>query len=241
MALLKSTIIKKIRNVLDSGRYCIEDFDVEFPSEGSILVDIKFIALPSFSLRIFEGTDGGGRSLALLNTPKEEIRTIIKCSMSPGEYKTRQSSRHESIDDAISQIYSWNEHIRQELIALRAEKQECEDDDVLSSFQAFLDEPVAEPEEFFTIEEAKKLKSKLERLQERVEELEAQNQIDPAESDRLNTAIESTKTDIDVYPKGVWFRTAGNKILRTLKRVAKNKESRDLFIDVMKKLMESTN
>ncbi|EHT4943590.1 hypothetical protein VV99796_03734 [Vibrio vulnificus] len=239
MALLKSTVIKKIRNILDSGNYCVEDFEVVFPSEGSILVDIKFIAFSSFSLRIYEDTVGGIRTLALLNKPNEEIKTVIKCSMSPGEYKTKQSSRHESIDDAISQIYAWNDHIRQELVAMRAESQESENDDVLSNFQSFLNEPVAEPEKFFTVQEADELKSKLERLQKRVEELEADNQIEQAESNSLTTAIESTKPDIDVYPKGVWYRTAGNKILRTLKRVAKNKESRDLVIDVVKKLMES--
>ncbi|WP_345875203.1 hypothetical protein [Shewanella algae] len=57
--------------------------------------------------------------------------------------------------------------------------------------------------------------------------------------EQLFSAIESTKPDIDVYPKGVWYRTAGNKIIRALKRIAKNKETRDLCIDVIKKLMEN--
>ncbi|WP_216641738.1 hypothetical protein [Vibrio anguillarum] len=239
MALLKSTVIKQIRSMLDSGKYCIEDFETTFPDNGSVLVDIKFIAFPSFSLSVYEDTVGGVRTLAMIHKPNEEIKTVIKCSMSPGEYKTKQVTRHESIDDAISQIYSWADYIRQELVALRTDSQQSEDDDVLSSFQEYLNEPVDEPESFFTIEEAQKLKEKLEQLQRRVEELEADNQIDQAESESLTTAIESTKPDIEVYPKGVWYRTAGNKILRTLKRVAKNKESRDLFIDVMKKLMES--
>ncbi len=239
MTLLKSTVIKKIRNMLDSGDYCLEDFEAVFPEDGSTLVSVKFIAYPAFNLSIYEDTVGGMRAIALLNRPNEEIKTVIKCSMSPGEYKNKQVTRHDSISDAISEIYSWIGHIRQELVALKAEKLQNEEDEVLSSFEEYLNEPIDEPESFFTSEEAQKLKEKLNELQKRVEELEADNQIEQAESDSLTSAIESTKPDIDVYPKGVWYRTAGNKIIRALKRIAKNKETRDLCIDVIKKLMEN--
>ncbi|EEY36932.1 hypothetical protein [Vibrio mimicus] len=239
MAILKRTKISHIQNVLDNGKYCLEDFETIFPAQGSVLAEIKFKAYPSFHLSIYEDTSNAMGAFALLSDPNKEIKTVIKCSMSPGEYKTEQVTRYDSIDNAISEIYSWVDNIKEELTALRSTRQHAEDDDVLSNFQEYLDEPVDEPESFFSAHEAQALKDKLEELQKRVEQLEADKQIEPEDCESLTSAIESTKSDIDVYPKGVWYRTAGNKILKTLKRVAKNKESRDLVIDVMKKLMES--
>ncbi|EPF9620614.1 hypothetical protein [Vibrio vulnificus] len=239
MAILKRTKISHIQNILDNGKYCLEDFETIFPAQGSVLVEIKFKAYPSFHLSIYEETRNTMGAFALLSDPNQEIKTVIKCSMSPGEYKTEQVTRHDSIDNAISEIYSWVDNIKEELIALRRTRQHAEDDDVLSNFQKYLDEPIDEPESFFSVHEAQALKDKLEELQKRVEQLETDKQIEPEDCESLTSAIESTKSDIDVYPKGVWYRTAGNKILKTLKRVAKNKESRDLVIDVVKKLMES--
>lgn len=239
MAILKRTKISHIQNILDNGKYCLEDFETIFPAQGSVLVEIKFKAYPSFHLSIYEETRNTMGAFALLSDPNQEIKTVIKCSMSPGEYKTEQVTRHDSIDNAISEIYSWVDNIKEELIALRRTRQHAEDDDVLSNFQKYLDEPIDEPESFFSVHEAQALKDKLEELQKRVEQLETDKQIEPEDCESLTSAIESTKSDIDVYPKGVWYRTTGNKILKTLKRVAKNKESRDLVIDVVKKLMES--
>ncbi|EPP5754992.1 hypothetical protein ACUT59_003345 [Vibrio cholerae] len=239
MAILKRTKISHIQNILDNGKYCLEDFETIFPAQGSVLVEIKFKAYPSFHLSIYEETRNTMGAFALLSDPNQEIKTVIKCSMSPGEYKTEQVTRHDSIDNAISEIYSWVDNIKEELIALRRTRQHAEDDDVLSNFQKYLDEPIDEPESFFSVHEAQALKDKLEELQKRVEQLETDKQIEPEDCESLTSAIESTKSDIDVYPKGVWYRTAGNKILKTLKRVAKNKESRDLVIDVVKRLMES--
>ncbi|WP_242453208.1 hypothetical protein [Photobacterium damselae] len=239
MTILKRTKISQIQNILDNGKYCLEDFEAIFPEKGSVLVEIKFKAYPSYHLSIYEHTSNAMNVFTQLNNPNQEIKTVIKCSMSPGEYKTEQVTRCDNIDSAISEIYSWIDNIKEELIALRNTRQHAEEDDVLSNFQKYLDEPVDEPESFFSTHEAQTLKAKLEELQKRVEQLEADKQIEPEDCVSLTSAIESTKSDIDVYPKGVWFRTAGNKILKTLKYVAKNKESRDLVIDIVKKFMLS--
>ncbi|MCV5216516.1 hypothetical protein OFC53_35360, partial [Escherichia coli] len=84
-----------------------------------------------------------------------------KYSMSPGEYKTEQVTKYDSIDSAISEIYSWIDNIKEELTALRSTRQHTEEDDVLSNFQEYLDEPVEEPESYFSTHEAQALKDKL--------------------------------------------------------------------------------
>ncbi|HHI5036447.1 TPA: hypothetical protein ACP5W0_000786 [Vibrio parahaemolyticus] len=238
MAILKNTVINRVKRSLDNGDFCLEDFKCDFPEQGSVLFKATFIAYPSFSFTVYESTQGGAMAV-MLTKPFDEVKTIIKCSMSPGVYKNEETSKHEDFDSATSEVYAWLDNIRNELVSLKVESQKSEEDDILSGFESYLDEPVENPDEFFSAEEVNDIKGKLEELQRRVLELEEAQQINQEDKDCINKVIEKTKSDVDVYPKGVWIRTAGNKILRTFKRVVKNKESRDLVIDVVKKLIES--
>lgn len=238
MAILKNTVINSVKRSLDNGDFCLEDFKCDFPEQGSVLFKATFIAYPSFSFTVYESTQGGAMAV-MLNNPFDEVKSVIKCSMSPGVYKNEETSKHEDFNSATSEIYTWLGNIRNELVALKVESQNSEEDDIFTGFESYLDEPVEKPDEFFSSEEANDIKRKLEELQRRVLELEEAQQISQDDKDSINKVIEKTKSDVDVYPKGVWIKTAGNKILRTFKRIVKNKESRDLFIDVMKKLIES--
>ncbi|EIZ1551025.1 hypothetical protein MOU90_003674 [Vibrio parahaemolyticus] len=240
MAILKNTVINRVKRSLDNGDFCLEDFKCDFPEQGSVLFKATFIAYPSFSFTVYESTQAGTFMSVMQIKPFDEDKTVIKCSMSPGVYKNEETSTHEDFDSATSEVYAWLDNIRNELVSLKVESQKSEEDDILSGFESYLDEPIENPDEFFSVEEVNDIKGKLEELQRRVLELEEAQQINQEDKDCINKVIEKTKSDVDVYPKGVWIRTAGNKILRTLKQVVKNKESRDVVIDVVKKLLSGS-
>ncbi len=239
MALLKNSIINKIQNVIGSGDYCLDDFDVSFPDKGGVLFDVFFISYPSFTLRIYEEASNNMNAFSIISQREPNLKKIIKCSVSPGEYKNIETTVHDDLDSAISKIYSWSTNIRQELIELKSINNQQEKDEVLEGFKEYLNEPIDEPDSFFSKEEVQNLKEKLIQLQKRVEELEAKQKLSQSDKESLIEVIETTKSEIEIYPKGVWYRTAGNKFIRTLKSVFKNKESRDLVIDVIRKSLES--
>lgn len=240
MAILKNTVINRVKRSLDNGDFCLEDFKCDFPEQGSVLFKATFIAYPSFSFTVYESTQAGTFMSVMQIKPFDEDKTVIKCSMSPGVYKNEETSKHEDFDSATSEVYAWLDNIRNELVSLKVSSQKSEEDDILSGFESYLDEPIENPDEFFSVEEVNDIKGKLEELQRRVLQLEEAQQINQEDKDCINKVIEKTKSDVDVYPKGVWVRTAGNKILRTLKQIVKNKESRDVVIDVVKKLLSGS-
>lgn len=238
MTLLKNTIIQKFLETLDRGNFLRDDFKIDFPSSGNTLVDVTFIAYPKFTFKIEEKrSNSGSFSLVSLAYENKDYETSFSCTMSPGSYKNVESRAYESINQAMSEVTSWKANIREELMAMKPSTVSAsQEDELFKDFQDYLEDPVEEPEKFFTDKEAKDLIDKLERLRKRVDELEAREQITETEKNGLYEVIEHTKSDICDYPKGVWYRTAGNKIIRKFKEIVKSKENRDIFIDVMKKI-----
>lgn len=54
---------------------------------------------------------------------------------------------------------------------------------------------------------------------------------------KIQTVIDKSKSDLKIYPKGVWYKTAGTKIIRVMKEVLSTKEGREILSDVAKKLL----
>jgi hypothetical protein len=50
--------------------------------------------------------------------------------------------------------------------------------------------------------------------------------------------IENIKADLDIMPKGVWNKVAGNKLLKSIASFLKTQEGRKLITDGIRKLLE---
>ena len=107
-------------------------------------------------------------------------------------------------------------------------------DDLIELFQKQIDESVKDEEEYFTKEEESKLSQKLEALQKRVSELEEKYNLEKEKANEVKDAISSSKSDINIYPKGIWYRTSANKIINALKLAFKNKEVKAMLLEVTK-------
>ena len=240
MTILKNSVKSQIVNQLNSASFCREDFDVNFHTSGSTLVTINFNPRPEYQLDIYESTGRTSNYLDLMsrgNDPHAEAK--VYCRMSPGEYKNSQSRPYDDLDSAISSIYQWLTYIKEDLVNLKKSK-EFDVDDFTQSFQQQIDENIEEPESYFTLEEAEDLKVKLDALSARISELESQLKLSSEDAKNLELTIDKTKSDIDIYPKGIWYKTACNKIINTVKSVLKTKEGREALLDMAKKLIENT-
>ncbi len=236
---LKNSIIAEILNNLNYGDFCREDFTVEFPDESSELAVIFFTALPKYSFRIEEHYIDGNRFASVLASMQEsEAKKVIRTIESPGDYRNDEKHNHQSIKPAVDRVVNWVENIREDLIHSR-DAVRATIDDATAEFQSSIDESIDNPGEYFKDQEKEALISKLNELQKRVESLEAEMGIDPSKVAAIEQAIEKSKTDIEVYPKGVWYKTAGTKLMKLLKETLKTKEGRELAADIIKKLVSS--
>ncbi|MDW1741493.1 hypothetical protein R7D66_23610 [Vibrio sp. Vb2354] len=242
MTILKNSVKSQIVNQLNNANFCREDFEVEFHSSGNTFVTITFNPRPEYQLDIYESNGRNSNYLALMagvggRSTNEEVK--VYCRMSPGEYKNTESKSYDDLDSAISIIYQWLNYIKEDLVNLKNSK-EFDIDDFTQSFQQQIDEKIEDPDSYFTTKEAEDLKDKLDSLYTRVSELESQLDLSSEDTQKLEKTIDKTKSDIDIYPKGVWYKTACNKIINTVKDVLKTKEGRQALFDVAKKLLENT-
>lgn len=91
--------------------------------------------------------------------------------------------------------------------------------------------------EEFSVEEINSLKSKFNVLLQRVEKLEAENQITKKQFEEFKKGVEQVSEDLEHYPKKTWVKTASNKIYKTITSIGKSKEGRAILADGAKKLI----
>lgn len=192
--------------------------------------------LPKYSFILDETYPGGTIGSALALTGRNNIKRVIRTTESPGEYKNHDSRTHETIDSAIRRISEWVGNIREDLVHSKTTGPTAVDD-FTKAFQDRIDESVTDPESYFDEHEVDEINKKLDELQTRVLELEEKLNISPEETKRVEKAIEKSKSDLHVYPKGVWYKTSGTKIIKILKAILKTKEGREFISEMAKKLL----
>ncbi|WP_316674763.1 hypothetical protein [uncultured Tolumonas sp.] len=241
MPLLKNSVIANVIQTLNLSSFCKEDFDVKFPDNGSCLVSLEFLAKRNYFFEIIESSNSTNPLflVTMPRTPDSDQKTLFKCRMSPGEYKNQQTKNFEDLDSAISFISTWINYIKDDLKSTK-NKNSFDFDDITKEFQDNIDKTINNPDDFFTENEADELRRKLDAIQERVSELERTMKLSEAESSKLSKTIDKTKSELDVYPKGVWYKTAANKMLKVIKEILKTSEGRQALYDLTKKLIDNT-
>jgi len=233
---LKNSIISEILNNLNYGDFCREDFTTDFPGGSSTLAKLVFSSMPKYEFEIEEHVTGGNRFAVALMQPETERKKVIRTIESPGDYRNDEYHTHINISDAVDRITNCVRNIREDLIHSK-DAVRTTIDDITSEFQSSINENIDNPEQYFQDQEKIDLIAKLDELQKRVESLEAEMGIDPKQAKVIETAIEKSKVDVDLYPKGVWYKTAGTKLMKLFKEALKTKEGREIASDIIKRLI----
>ncbi|MCQ3827853.1 hypothetical protein HXX02_00185 [Microbulbifer elongatus] len=235
MPKLKNSIVNDIYSYLEYGDFCLEDFDVKFPEKSDSLAEITFIALPKYSFVLDETYTGGaiGAALALSG---ESRKRIIRTIEAPGDYKNSEVHVHEQIDSAIERITNWVRNVREDLVYSKSALR-TPDVDLISDLENSFEKEITDPEAFFEEAEENEISKKIDELSRRVSELEEKLGISPEESKIIENVLVRSKENLKKYPKGVWYRTAGTKIMKTIKGILKTKEGRELLADVARNVL----
>jgi len=237
MSKLRNSIITQILDSLEYGDFCLEDFDTQFPSDSTTLAQVTFKALPKYNFILDETYAGGGIGSILAATGQGSEKKVIRTTEKPGEYKNNESHIHDGIDLAIRRVSEWVGNIREDLVNSRTMVRSTIDS-LTEEFQKSIDENISNQEAFFDESEKDDLKTKLDDLQARVTELESKLGVSSEDSKKLQSVIDKGKSDLKFYPKGVWYKTTGTKLLKIMKEIMKSKEGREILTNMAKKFLQ---
>ncbi len=237
MSKLKNSIITQILDNLEYGDFCLEDFDTQFPSDSTTLAQITFKALPKYNFILDETYSGGAMGSVLAATGQGSGKKVIRTTVRPGEYKNNESQIHDGINFAISSVSKWVGNIREDLVNSKAAVRSAIDE-LTEEFQKGIDENISDQEAFFDENEKDDLEAKLDDLLTRVTELESKLDFSSEDSKKLQTVIDKGKTDLKFYPKGVWYKTTGTKLLKVMKEIMKSKEGREILTGMAQKFLQ---
>jgi hypothetical protein len=239
MTVLKNSIVSRIKLQLESDRFCAEDFALSLPDNSPRLVYIEFRANTKYSFTISEAVSGELAIARFAGFSKNDpdAKSFFQTLEKPGDYKNTENKNFKTIDQCIDRIRSWMTNLHEDL-TIRASNDGGDLNDFTEALRKqFEEKSIENPDEHFTITESENLKSKLDELSARVTQLEKQCKLEKKDIAPLEVAIKNSRDNIDSYPRNVWYKTSGNKILSALKKISKTKEVREFLLDAAKKFL----
>ena len=153
----------------------------------------------------------------------------------PGEHETQEYVRVENPSEAPEKVLNWARNIRDELRTTIPVYSEL--DELRETIERHVKEHVDNPQEQFSKEETDELRGKLDDLMAKFHEMQERHELTQQEVNRLNQEITAIKANLSGYPKGTWYKTAGNKLWLAVSKVGTSKESRQVIAKAAQKLL----
>ncbi|HEU5046445.1 MAG TPA: hypothetical protein VFT64_01230 [Rickettsiales bacterium] len=229
---LRNSIIKSIYNHLEISGFSLRDFKIN-TDHGQYLAHIVFIPKPEYEFIITE-KDYAAKSIASivsLTTQPEDLKlTTVE---SPGEYKTREVTKHSTIHECINRIRDWCQNIKEDLATRIPLQKELDEFEI--EIEQRINDAAGNSQEHFSESEVNNLNNKLDNFLAKFEELEKAKTITEKELKEIKAELERLKRTLPMYQKDIWYKTAGHSLLDMTKKVFKTKEGREFLFDAAKK------
>lgn len=135
----------------------------------------------------------------------------------------------------MEQIPVWCSSIRDELGSGHILDQELES--MRTELQGQINEHIRSTSSHFTKEEIDSLRNSLSQMAEELENLKERADESEEIIEEMRTDISGLMDDLESFPKYVWLRTAGNKLLNIAVKASRSKEIRELMIKAASGLM----
>ena len=103
--------------------------------------------------------------------------------------------------------------------------------------QAKLDELVNEPNDFFNEEELSVVDKRFDRLYEDISQLREQHSLTKQQLEALQKEIEEFKKSARAYPKGIWAKLTGNKLVKATGQILNTPECRTFIFQQIRRVL----
>ncbi len=220
MSQLKPSYIQDIHNAISNPVFSLQDFDIELPKSGKMLLKITFKHNKEYSYILKEPTYG-----------EDELAAVVR----PSNYKKEAEWNLKGFRDALTQIPQWCKNIRDDLYTLAPNRDPLEA--LRADFEKQIDSLIENPEENFSNEELDAVNNKFDDLYKQFELLKDEYELSKQQLQEIREGFEEFKNSAEAYPKGVWAKITNNKLVDIVGAVFKSKEGRQFILGELKKLI----
>lgn len=223
--MFRKEVKDRILRILSRSKLTEHAFQVKFADKASEpLVRIKYVLLESFSFTA--GLSGDNHNFWVTCAPGSQL--VIE-----------ETSRAETIEEVISSLESWVSSVEVE-----DDVSADIDNDVSKLKEVFfrdLSRHVKDENRHFTKEEADELTARIEKLEQQIEQIMAQQKKSESEVRSVKRLMQDAKKDAGTLTKRKWLVVGGGKIFNALISIATSKEGRKAIVDSVKGYLGEKN
>jgi polyhydroxyalkanoate synthesis regulator phasin len=206
--------------VLEQSYFGLDNYSVEFPSNGTELARIAFIPDSRFTVDI-RSPDNNGH--------------YIMWECPAVEYVTRKPFVAKSLPGALARVEAWTERVKEEVVSTNPFSRELvkfreEIDRRLAGMQTDLDG-------FFSSTEAEELAARLEALEVQLKDLSGSHSELEEAVVSLSKTVADLQSGLTAVNRGTWYRMGAGRLLAGLKGFATSKEGREFALEAAKKFL----
>lgn len=222
MSELRSTTLKEIERSLDRSYFALGSFKVENHPEKSPFLIIKFMPEERFHFSVSKPGYGAKGGFIAEQAPGEHLAS--------GEKFT-----YDSFDQVISAIDTWTRRIDQDFLSRRPPDINVEQ--FVQNLKKSID---AAPNEqgYFSPEEVTTIRDRLSELERIVVDQAEKLENSEKQLKTFHQQLNEIKSDLEKFPKGVWYKVAGNKLIRAVSDFASSESGRNLISEGIKRLLD---
>ena len=218
MVQLRETTKRKVYAALEKSHFTASSFAVNFNEEETKFLMIVFLPNRSFSFAAERNYTG----LSTIEAPGQHI-------------VTDETSKQASLDDCLKAITPWIARILEDY---RSQNPLIDEFETLrKTLGEQIEKHIADESAHFSPDEVIEIRKKLDDLSSKLAEVTEKTAEQEKQLRDAQAELKTLKSDLDVFPKGVWYRMAGSKVLTIIKRAATSKEGRDFALEAAKKFL----
>lgn len=244
MSQLKPSFVTEIRTAIEKSRFTAEDFRFEYPKSGKTLVKITFAYKPEYMLILTEETKREKitveEKLAYTSRSHTVEETVFTILAIPGRFKLEVKYEVGDLGQLLNELPTWCENIRSDLYALAPKSDPLAE--LREKIQNNLDALVDRPDEYFNNDELAVVDSRFDQLFTEITNLREQYSLTKQQLDSMQKEFEEFKKSARAFPKGLWAKITGNKLIKTTGQIINSPEGRAfLFQQIRRALGLSDN
>lgn len=211
MLRIKNSIIATIERYLENSHFGSANFNIETFDRGQTLITITFLPFAEYTFSIKHKPD----IYTFIECPGE-VEYIQKKTYNPSDF----NSFYDRIKDWCGNIYTEIKYKSFKFDNLNKIKEQLEQN--INKKYKNLDQP-------FDKNEIPEWEIKLNDLYSKFEELQKSHAITKKELEKIKHEFKNIKNDITLFPKGIWLKTTGYKIIGIISKVAQSKIGQKLL------------
>lgn len=232
MARINHTVIQSIYSLLNTRHFTAPDFDVTFPDEGSVYVQIIFRYDTTYKFLVTEESTGSA-IMAIANALERKLKPHTR--ETPGDFKSVEVKAFDSFDEAFQRIPSWCANINADLKAKTPLFNEI--DELRRQLEERLEQHIDNPDSHFLPDEINIISKKFDELAQKFSDLEAAHSITKSQLDEALADIKNIKNNSKSFAKGMWASITKNRLVKILINIASSPEGRKFALDAAEHLM----